>query len=50
MHQKSINPADAASTAAPGLLRQQESLREVIEAISRELELRPLLTNIVRPA
>lgn len=32
------------------LLRQQESLREVIESISSELELRPLLTRIVRKA
>jgi signal transduction histidine kinase len=29
------------------LIRQQESLREVIESISSELELRPLLTRIV---
>src|SRR2546426_874250 len=32
------------------LLRQRESLREVIESISSELELRPLLTTIVRRA
>jgi signal transduction histidine kinase len=32
------------------LLRQQESLRAVIEAISGELELRPLLTSIVQHA
>jgi GAF domain-containing protein len=32
------------------LLRQQESLREIIESISSELELRPLLTLIVRRA
>src|ERR1044071_4885294 len=32
------------------LLRQQESLRDVIESISSELELRPLLTRIVRHA
>jgi signal transduction histidine kinase len=32
------------------LVRQQESLREVIESISSELELRPLLTRIVRHA
>src|SRR5690348_2587601 len=32
------------------LLRRQESLREVIESISSELELRPLLTRIVRHA
>ena len=31
------------------LLRQRESLREVIESISSELELRPLLTRIVAP-
>src|SRR5258706_16400758 len=34
----------------PDLLRQFESLREVIESISSELELRPLLTRIVRHA
>src|SRR5687768_8984069 len=38
-------PADA-----DRLLRQRESLREVIEAISSELALRPLLTSIVRHA
>lgn len=32
------------------LLRQQESLRGIIESISSELELRPLLTLIVRHA
>ncbi len=32
------------------LLRQQESLRQVIESISSELELRPLLTRIIRYA
>lgn len=32
------------------LLRQQESLRAVIESISQELELRPLLTRIVYEA
>lgn len=32
------------------LLRQQETLRAVIESISSELELRPLLTRIVRHA
>lgn len=32
------------------LLRQQESLRQVIESISSELELRPLLTRIVHHA
>src|SRR5581483_2018329 len=31
-------------------LQQQESLREVIESISSELELRPLLTRIVQNA
>lgn len=35
---------------AEHLLRQQESLRQVIESISSELELRPLLTRIVRHA
>ncbi len=38
------------SESAASLLRQQESLREVIESISSELELRPLLTRIVRHA
>lgn len=32
------------------ILRQQESLRAIIESISGELELRPLLTSIVRHA
>src|ERR1051326_5507834 len=32
------------------IARQQESLRQVIESISSELELRPLLTLIVRHA
>lgn len=32
------------------ILRQQESLREIIESISSELELRPLLTRIVQHA
>lgn len=32
------------------LLRQQESLRDVIESISSQLELRPLLTQIVQHA
>lgn len=32
------------------LVRHQESLRQVIESISGELALRPLLTNIVRHA
>lgn len=32
------------------LLRQQESLRDLIESISSQLELRPLLTQIVRNA
>ncbi|MCQ3975316.1 MAG: hypothetical protein DPW09_17880 [Anaerolineae bacterium] len=36
--------------SAEQLLRQQESLRQVIESISSELELRPLLTRIVRHA
>jgi signal transduction histidine kinase len=39
---------DANTPAA--LLRQQESLREVIESISSELELRPLLMRIVQNA
>ena len=34
----------------PAYIRQQESLRAVIEAISSELELRPLLTRIIRYA
>jgi GAF domain-containing protein/anti-sigma regulatory factor (Ser/Thr protein kinase) len=33
-----------------GLLRQQEALRSVIESISGELALRPLLTRVVRSA
>ncbi len=33
-----------------GLIRQQESLRAVVESISSELHLRPLLTRIVRHA
>ena len=37
-------------TDPASLLRQQESLRKVIELISSELELRPLLTRIVRHA
>ncbi|WP_420645006.1 GAF domain-containing protein [Candidatus Leptofilum sp.] len=32
------------------ILRQQETLREIIESISSELELRPLLTRIVQHA
>ncbi len=39
-----------APTDAERLLRQRESLREVIESISSELELRPLLQRIVRRA
>ncbi len=38
------------NAAVERLLRQQESLREVVEAISSELELRPLLTTIVSRA
>lgn len=38
------------STAKRSLLRQSESLREVIEEISSVLEPRPLLTSIVRHA
>src|SRR4051794_12490000 len=41
---------DRGATNLPELLRQQESLREVIESISGELELRPLLTLIVERA
>lgn len=47
----SVHPAlrpDQADLKA--LLRQQESLRQVIESISSELEFRPLLTLIVRHA
>ncbi len=40
----------ADASAVDRLLRQQESLREVVESISSELELRPLLTAIVRHA
>ena len=45
-------PPDAPAEPHPGpdLLRQFESLREVIESISSELELRPLLTHIIRRA
>ena len=32
------------------ILRQQETLRQIIESISSELELRPLLTSIVQHA
>src|SRR6185295_17200487 len=39
-----------APQTGPDLLRQFESLREVIESISSELELRPLLTRIIRHA
>jgi signal transduction histidine kinase len=42
--------AEPAPVDATALLRQRETLREVIEAISSELELRPLLTAIVRHA
>ncbi|HMN27554.1 MAG TPA: GAF domain-containing protein, partial [Caldilineaceae bacterium] len=38
------------TTVSANLLRQQESLSEIIESISGELELRPLLTLIVRRA
>lgn len=41
---------DAFPTPLEHLVRQQESLRQVIESISSELELRPLLTRIVRHA
>ncbi|MFN8489760.1 MAG: GAF domain-containing sensor histidine kinase [Caldilineaceae bacterium] len=40
----------ASATDLTTLLRQQESLRGIIESISSELELRPLLTLIVRHA
>lgn len=46
-------PADAHAAEASSLeslLRQQESLRAVIESISSELALRPLLTQIVHHA
>jgi signal transduction histidine kinase len=45
-------PLPAAPTAArlERLLRQQETLRAFIESISAELELRPLLTRILRHA
>ena len=45
MHARSSNTADLTE-----LLRQQETLRAVVESISSELELRPLLTRIVRHA
>ena len=41
-------PSDLESKAA--LLRQQESLRKVIESIGSELEIRPLLTRMLRHA
>lgn len=43
-------PADLAAKPAVDLHRQRDSLREVIEEISSQLELRPLLTSIVRHA
>lgn len=45
--ESSARPAPA---SVDSLLRQRESLREVIEEISSQLELRPLLTSIVRHA
>lgn len=42
--------AEPAAAELKELLRQRESLRQVIESISGELELRPLLTQIVRAA
>lgn len=42
--------ARADANAREDLARQQESLRSVIESISGQLELRPLLTRIVRHA
>lgn len=47
-HSEAVSVAEART--AEDLLRQQESLRAVIESISSELELRPLLTRIVRHA
>ena len=44
------SPTEPESANFERLLRQQESLRQVIESISSELELRPLLTRIVRHA
>jgi signal transduction histidine kinase len=55
------DPADPASTRPPDsllseadrferLVRQYDGLRQVVEEISSELELRPLLTSIVRHA
>jgi signal transduction histidine kinase len=41
---------DVETTSLEALLQQQENLLEVIESISSELELRPLLTRIVRHA
>lgn len=43
-----MTTADATDLAA--ILRQQETLRQIIESISSELELRPLLTSIVQHA
>jgi signal transduction histidine kinase len=43
-----MNPVETENLT--DLLRQQESLRQIIESISSELELRPLLTRIVRHA
>lgn len=42
--------AEQNATNPERLLRQQESLRAIIESISSELELRPLLTRIVQHA
>jgi signal transduction histidine kinase len=41
---------ESQTSALEALLKQQENLLEVIESISSELELRPLLTRIVRHA
>src|SRR5262245_37893065 len=41
---------EAGTENLEALLKEQESLRQVIESISSELELRPLLTRIVRHA
>lgn len=42
--------SDEDTTGLEKVLRQQESLRAIIESISSELELRPLLTRIVQHA
>ena len=51
---RDISPAAPASESSTGqlrrLLRQQETVREVVETISGELELQPLLESILRHA